>query len=221
MEQGTGKTITALELCRLRLEAGKISHILWLCPCSTKQNLKDELIKQAPREILERTTICGIETLSRSIHANSYLRLLTEREHCYLVVDESLLIKNPYAYRTQNIDYLSSHCDYKLILNGMPISKNQADLYAQFHILDWRILGYKTYWSFAANHIEFDPEIPQKIIRCLNTDYLARKISPYTVQVTKKDCLVLPDKSYSVNYFSLTRKQNEHYNQVADVLLFT
>lgn len=93
MEQGTGKTITALELCRLRLEAGKISHILWLCPCSTKQNLKDELIKQAPREILERTTICGIETLSRSIHANSYLRLLTEREHCYLVVDESLLIK--------------------------------------------------------------------------------------------------------------------------------
>ena len=220
MEQGTGKTITALELCRLRLEAGKISHILWLCPCSTKQNLKDELIKQAPREILERTTICGIETLSRSIHANSYLRLLTEREHCYLVVDESLLIKNPYAYRTQNIDYLSSHCEYKLILNGMPISKNQADLYAQFHILDWRILGYKTYWSFAANHIEFDPEIPQKIIRCLNTDYLARKISPYTVQVTKKDCLVLPDKSYSVNYFSLTRKQNEHYNQVADVLLF-
>ena len=106
------------------------------------------------------------------------------------MVDESLLIKNPYAYRTQNIDYLSSHCDYKLILNGMPISKNQADLYAQFHILDWRILGYKTYWSFAANHIEFDPEIPQKIIRCLNTDYLARKISPYTVQVTKKDCLV-------------------------------
>ena len=121
MEQGTGKTITALELCRLRLEAGKISHILWLCPCSTKQNLKDELIKQAPREILERTTICGIETLSRSIHANSYLRLLTEREHCYLVVDESLLIKNPYAYRTQNIDYLSSHCEYKLILNGRPI----------------------------------------------------------------------------------------------------
>lgn len=68
----------------------------------------------------------------------------------------------------------------------MPISKNQADLYAQFHILDWRILGYKTYWSFAANHIEFDPEIPQKIIRCLNTDYLARKISPYTVQGDQK-----------------------------------
>jgi len=71
MEQGTGKTITALELCRLRLEAGKVTHILWLCPCSTKQNLKDELIKQSPREMLEKITICGIETLSRSLHANS------------------------------------------------------------------------------------------------------------------------------------------------------
>ena len=136
------------------------------------------------------------------------------------MVDESLLIKNPYAYRTQNIDRLSSRCEYKLILNGMPISKNQADLYAQFHVLDWRILGYKTYWSFAANHIEFDPEIPQKIIRCLNTDYLARKISPYTVQVTKKDCLVLPDKRYTINYFPLTPEQNAHYNSVADTLLF-
>ena len=57
------------------------------------------------------------------------------------------------------------------------VSYTHLDLYAQFHVLDWRILGYKTYWSFAANHIEFDPEIPQKIIRCLNTDYLARKIS--------------------------------------------
>ena len=220
MEQGTGKTITALELCRLRLEAGKVTHILWLCPCSTKQNLKDELIKQSPREMLEKITICGIDPLSRSLHANSYLQLLTEREACYLVVDESLLIKNPYAYRTQNIDRLSSRCEYKLILNGMPISKNQADLYAQFHVLDWRILGYKTYWSFAANHIEFDPEIPQKIIRCLNTDYLARKISPYTVQVTKKDCLVLPDKRYTINYFPLTPEQNAHYNSVADTLLF-
>lgn len=161
-----------------------------------------------------------LKTLSRSLHANSYLQLLTEREACYLVVDESLLIKNPYAYRTQNIDRLSSRCEYKLILNGMPISKNQADLYAQFHVLDWRILGYKTYWSFAANHIEFDPEIPQKIIRCLNTDYLARKISPYTVQVTKKDCLVLPDKRYTINYFPLTPEQNAHYNSVADTLLF-
>lgn len=143
MEQGTGKTITALELCRLRLKAGKVTHILWLCPCSTKQNLKDELIKQSPREMLEKITICGIETLSRSLHANSYLQLLTEREACYLVVDESLLIKNPYAYRTQNIDRLSSRCEYKLILNGMPISKNQADLYAQFHVLDWRILAIK------------------------------------------------------------------------------
>ena len=57
----------------------------------------------SPREMLEKITICGIETLSRSLHANSYLQLLTEREACYLVVDESLLIKN--SLRLQDTEH--------------------------------------------------------------------------------------------------------------------
>lgn len=36
MEQGTGKTITTLEIARIRLEKEKINHIIWLCPCSVK-----------------------------------------------------------------------------------------------------------------------------------------------------------------------------------------
>ena len=38
MEQGTGKTRTALELVQIRLNKGKIDHVLWLCPCSVKEN---------------------------------------------------------------------------------------------------------------------------------------------------------------------------------------
>ncbi len=219
MEQGTGKTITALELCRLRLEAGKVDHILWLCPCSTKQSVKEEIQKQAPPRLRHAVTLCGIETLSRSIRVNDYLLLLTERFRCYLVVDESLLVKNPYTYRSQNVERLSSRCRYKLILNGMPISRNEADLYAQFRILDWRILGYQSYWSFAANHLEWRDGGPVRG-KCRNTDYLARKIAPYTVQFLKRDCLALPDKHYDVSYFQLTDGQREHYNEVADALLF-
>jgi len=220
MEQGTGKTITALELCRLRLEAGKVDHILWLCPCSTRQNLLNELKKQAPGQLLAQITICGMETLSHSIRVNDYLLKLVTQKHCYLVVDESLLVKNPNTYRTQNVERLAGCCTYKLILNGMPISRNEADLYAQFRILDWRILGYRSYWSFAANHIEYSHTTPQKITRCLNTEYLARKIEPYTVSILKKDCLKLPEKNYYVDYFELTRAQRQHYNEVADILLF-
>lgn len=220
MEQGTGKTITALELCRLRLASGKVDHILWLCPCSTKQSLMSEIKKQSPHALLSVITICGIETLSHSTRTNEYLLQLVHKSRCYLIVDESLLIKNPYTYRTQHIERLAECCTYKLILNGTPISKNEADLYAQFRILDWRILGYRSYWSFAANHIEFSETTPGLISRCLNIDYLSRKIEPYTVQILKKDCLILPDKSYHIDYFDLTKDQRNHYNEVADTLLF-
>ena len=45
MEQGTGKTITALELIRLRLERKKVNKVIWLCPCSAKSNTKEDLRK--------------------------------------------------------------------------------------------------------------------------------------------------------------------------------
>ena len=106
-----------------------------------------------------------------------------------------------------------------MILNGTPISKNEADLYAHMYLLDWRILGYRSYWAFAANHIEYDPKVPGKIVRCLNTEYLARTIAPYSYEVRKKDCLVLPDKRESCIPFRMTNEQWEHYEAVADQLL--
>lgn len=220
MEQGTGKTITALELCRIRKDAGKVEKLLWLCPCSAKKNIKDEIIKHAPREMLKDIVICGIESLSSSTRTNVYLRDLVKSYKCFLVVDESLLIKNPKAYRTTNITALAAECTYKLILNGTPISRNEADLYSQFYILDWRILGYHSYWSFAANHLEYDPVIPKKVIRSLNTDYLAKKIEPYVFQIKKEECLTLPSKQYSYYYLDLTEEQAEHYQEIADKLLF-
>ena len=50
MEQGTGKTRTALELIRRRWESGKIDCVLWLCPCGTKENLKENISFHASDE---------------------------------------------------------------------------------------------------------------------------------------------------------------------------
>lgn len=217
MEQGTGKTITALEIARSRLEAGKINSVVWLCPCSAKGNIKREIIKHCPDEMLKVFTICGIETLSSSIRAVSYLLNLSENKRCFLIVDESLLIKNPRAYRTENILKIGENCEYRMILNGTPVSRNEADLFSQFFLLDWRILGYKSYWSFAANHLEYDDH--GKLRRVLNTDFLAKKIAPYTYQVKKEDCVKLPDKNYSTYHFYLTDEQEKEYSRVAEILL--
>ena len=218
MEMGTGKTRVALELINIRLQKDRIDHVIWLCPCSVKENLKRDIIKHTGEE-QECITICGIETLSSSIKANSYLLDLVKNKRCYLIVDESNLVKNHKAKRSQNIIRLAEYCTYKLILNGTPVTKNEADLFTQWYILDWRVLGYKSYWSFAANHLEYDDK--GKIRRCLNVDYLVEKIGPYSYQVKKEECLDLPPKTYEKVYYELTNEQYEHYLNVADELMFS
>lgn len=217
MEQGTGKTITTLEIARIRYESGRINSVIWLCPCSAKENIKNEILKQCPPSLSKIFTICGIESLSTSIRANEYLFKLACEKKCFLVIDESLLIKNPRAYRTAHITKISEKCPYKIILNGTPISRNEADLYAQFYLLDWRILGYRSYWSFSANHLEYDDY--GRIRRVLNTDALAEKISPYTFQILKKDCIILPPKKHHTYGFHLTNEQSEFYDYAASILL--
>lgn len=219
MEMGTGKTRTALEFATYRLEKGKIQDIVWLCPCSTKTNLKKEIIKHCG-SLWDNIHICGIETLSTSVRENARLLKIVQTRDCFLIVDESNLVKNPATLRTINITRLAQHCPYRMILNGTPVSRNYADLYAQWFLLDWRILGYRSYWSFAANHIEYDRNNPKRIVRCLNVDYLTEKIAPYSYQIRKEECLSLPDKTYGTHYFDLTDAQYDHYLEIAEIMLF-
>lgn len=217
MEMGTGKTRTALELIAQRINSGKVSQVLWLCPYSVKRDLPELLSEHI--EDLSSILICGIETLSSSLATYRKLMEYVEQAPTYLVVDESLLIKNPFTYRTKHIIEISKKCTYKLILNGTPITKNEADLFSQWYVLDWRILGYQSYYSFAANHLEMDRDITNKVVRVLNTDYLARKIAPYTYECSKSSVLKLPDKYYHSYAFDLTKEQEQHYDEVSEILI--
>lgn len=218
MEMGTGKTRTALELIKRRLDAGKVQQVLWLCPYSVQRDLP-ELLSEHAEEFQNEIRIAGIESLSNSERIFRDLMEYVSAAPTFLVVDESLLVKNPFAYRTQHVVDISMRCTYKLILNGTPISRNEADLFAQWYILDWRILGYRSYYSFAANHLEIDVAHPGRVQRVLNKGYLAQKIAPYTYECQKEDVLDLPRKRYHSKGFSLTEEQNEHYAEISNELL--
>ena len=218
MEMGTGKTRTALELIQRRLLAGKVRQVLWLCPYAVQRDLP-ELLSEHAEDFQGVIRIAGIESLSGSIRLAAELLAYVKAAPTYLVVDESLLVKNPFAYRTQRVIEISKQCAYKLILNGTPVSRNEADLFAQWYVLDWRILGYQSYYSFSANHLEMDAERPGRVVRVLNTDYLARKIAPYTFQCSKDDVLRLPAKVAYNRPFYLTDEQEEHYAEASETLL--
>lgn len=218
MEMGTGKTRTMLELIKLRLDKNKVNHVLWLCPCTVKESLKSELKKHLVNYDEKLFTICGIETLSSSIKTNVELRNLVETKKVYLIVDESTKVKNFNALRTQNIISLAEKCEYKAVLNGTPITKNEADLFSQFYILDSRILGYSSFYTFARYHITYDSCIPNKIKSIKYVDYITTRIAPYVFEVKKNDCLNLKNKFFFKKTFWLTSEQENHYQEIANKL---
>lgn len=112
--------------------------VVWLTPFQTQQNLAEEIKLCGGLYNLE---ICGIETLSSS--DRTYLRLRDKLVNgsYFLVVDESFKIKNNGAKRTQRILELSRLCEYKLVLNGTPITRNLLDIWSQFEFLCPKILN--------------------------------------------------------------------------------
>lgn len=135
MEPGTGKTRAALELVK---SVPQCDYYLWLTPFQTKANLKAELDRWGSSE----THIAGIESLSNSDRL--YLELMTKLNSArspFIVVDESLKIKNWDAKRTQRIIELGKLAEYKLVLNGTPLSRNLLDIWAQMEFLSPKILG--------------------------------------------------------------------------------
>ena len=217
-EMGTGKTRMTLEIIQKRLNAGKIDRVLWLCPCSIRKSIHDDITYHCgsfPDEI----RIDGIESLSSSIRLFTELSQYVTGFRVMLVVDESNLVKNPKAIRTQNVTRIAEQCPYRMILNGTPVSRSEADLFSQWYLLDWRILGYRSYYSFAANHLEMDPSIPGKVRRTLNTDYLVEKIAPYSFQIAKADCFELPMKHYSKLSYRMSDRQRHYYYDITDRLI--
>ena len=218
MPMGTGKTRTMLQIIKNKLDKGKFEKVIWLCPCSAKENINKDFKKHI-KSGLDIFLIAGIESLSSSIRLNSFLLEYVKKYKCMLVVDESLKIKNVRAIRSTNIIRLGGYCKYKFILNGTPISRDEKDIFGQWYFLDWRILGYKSEHTFNRNHVLEVDGRNGKYFKMVNVDYITRKIAPYTYQIKKEEAITLPKKIYKDVYFDLDVIHYEKYIEIAEYLI--
>lgn len=134
MEAGTGKTRATIELIR----AANADYVLWVTPFQTKLNLSREIKKWGGLEC----DVVGVESIQSSDRV--YLELinkLTNSVSSFIVVDESLKIKNADAKRSKRMHELAKLSTYRLILNGTPLSRNLLDLWSQMHFLSPKILN--------------------------------------------------------------------------------
>lgn len=222
MDMGTGKTLTSFEW--LRRKAHKISKVLYFCPVSVKKTIGRQMEQHttATYYIFDDKTkqeklpqadfyIIGIESMSDSDRIIFAANSLVDA-NCAVIVDESTYIKNHYAKRTEWITRIGKAAKYRMIMTGTPMSNGFKDIFSQMYFLSPLILGYNSFFSFAANHLEYSEKYPGVVRRAHDTDLLAKKMQPYVYQVKKSECLDLPEKSYSSRYYSLTGYQRMAYD---------
>jgi SNF2 family DNA or RNA helicase len=243
MDMGTGKSRTLLELARIRQE--KFDRLFWFCPCSGRDTIRQEILKHTtlteadiyvfddktsertvPRD--RRVYVIGTESMSSANRVVlAYNSLVTERS--FVAVDESQYIKGHHSKRSQRITHMSARAKYRAILTGTPFSNGAVDLYAQMSFLSPKILGYRSFWSFAQNHLEYEVKRDEfgrkrrtgRVIRTHNEDFLASKIAPYTYHVKKDECLTLPEKLYETRYCGMTSRQRMYYEQAKEEILLS
>jgi SNF2 family DNA or RNA helicase len=149
MEMGTGKTRAAMEIIR----QSDADLIIWICPFNTKQNAQTEINKWGgmPAPLI----IVGIESIQSSDRIYLDIRAsITAATNPFIVVDESIKIKNITAKRTQRLFDLGNLVQYKLILNGTPLSKSLLDIWSQMHFLSPQIIN-MSYAEFKNTFCEY------------------------------------------------------------------
>lgn len=146
MKMGTGKTRVAIELVNAITEP--VDLVVYVAPL--------RIIKPKSPEIAPITAevekwggfranavqFVGIESIQGSdrVYLQLYRRI-SESCRTVIIADESIKIKNIDAKRTQRMLTLSEMCEYKLILNGEPITKYLLDIYPQINFLSPKILN--------------------------------------------------------------------------------
>lgn len=233
MDMGLGKTRTAIELVARR--QGKYKRVVWFTLVSLMTTAVQEFKKHTnitDADIYEFDAktrpdnipcdrflyVVGLESMGASDRVVLSVAGLIDAE-TFVVVDESSYIKGHMAKRTVRITRLSEVARYRLILTGTPLSQGVVDLYAQMRFLSPKILGYGSFYSFAANHLEYSELFPGMIVRAHNTDWLAKKIAPYVYQCTKDEVADLPEKIRNTVWHRMTSRQAELYAEAKQEIL--
>jgi SNF2 family DNA or RNA helicase len=213
MEAGTGKTLSAIEL----IKKTDADYVLWFTPFQTKENLQDEINKWGDLNC----DIVGIESIQNSDRI--YLELSKKCEQAkksFIVVDESLKIKNADAKRTGRLIELSKRSEYRLILNGTPLSRNLLDLWSQMQFLSPKIMNmsYAEFKNTFCEHIKiiyhsksFGKSYEKEFIKKYhNIDYLYSIIEPFIFE--SKLSISVGQQHINIDYDLTDEEKEEHNN---------
>jgi len=231
MEQGTGKSLTAVAITGRRYLDGQIKKVLVIAPAS--------VVPVWPREFAVhgdfKTEVFALEgPVSKRIafvealkEKDALLVLVTNYEAVWrmdetllkwkpdlIICDEAQRIKTPSARQSKAIHKLGKDAKYRMILTGTPITQSPLDFYSQYKFLDPRIFG-SSFANFKARYaVEINMGSYNRIAGYKNLPELVQKAHSIAFRCTKAECLDLPETIDQVLYCELEPAARKIYEQM-------
>lgn len=243
-EMGTGKTRTALEILRARMnENKKILRTLIIGPAAVLYNWRNEIEKytKIPLEkvfVLDGSVADRIKMIrvlpKDSIFITNYegfanpklKEIFSFHPPEFLILDEAHRVKGVSAMRTKALIAISDAMNnlpvkYRMMLTGTPVLNNELDLFAQYRILDGgKRLG-KNFFQFRAQFFEdknrYMPKhshFPKWVPKASSREQLKAKIGEISMHASKDECLDLPPLVRVSVPVELSAEQKKAYNDM-------
>lgn len=221
MEAGTGKTKVAVDI----VNASPCDFVLWIGPLQTIRtgNVTNEVARQGGFNM--PCSFVGVESIggSERIYLNT-VEDLKSYEKPFVVVDESLKIKNADAKRTKRLLEIGKIVEYKLILNGTPLSRNLLDLWSQMEFLSPLILNMSlaqfknTFceWTRVTKSNGWRTYSKEYVTGYENVDYLYSLIRHY---VFKADLKLGISQHYRSKAYYIDEDSREEYARIKEIFL--
>lgn len=232
MQMGTGKTRIAIEL----VDYNKCDLLVYIAPFSTLNNIEKEFIKW---NLSTPYILIGYETIQAS--DKKYLDLLNEinNKKVFIIADESIFIKNEETKRFKRLCEIRKKCEYALILNGTPLTKNEWDLYNQMYFLSpliininrsqflttffkkitYKKVGHKenTFYKFSEVNAELLYKMIEPYIFKCDLDFSKNETSEYHYIAYKNEDNYYQEKEKKLNEYIENRKSETIVNMLTQL----
>lgn len=215
-DMGLGKTVQALTFLQHYRDKYNQLQAMVICPTTLIYNWENEIKKFTPaltyqihhggartrdKEQLKQTNV--IITTYGTLRSD--IKLLTDIEFDYVILDESQAIKNPQSKVTKAASLLEAK--NRLCLSGTPLQNNTFDIYAQMNFLNPGMLGSVEFFrNEFATPIDKFGEQDQK-------DHLKKILYPFILRRTKEQVAKdLPEKTETILFCEMEEEQRKIYD---------
>ena len=247
LEQGLGKSLTALAEFKRLVEEGEADRCIIICPNTFKKGWADEIEKHgfnfdvhifwsAKREAA--TEFCRQMHLRPPVMIFNYeaARIKTVlagmikwsiRGKTYLVVDESIQIKSNKSSQTKAVHQLAAwspytdeplNVRYVRILTGRPQTQGVVDLWGQLRAIG--LFTDKNFYAFRGTYAVMGGWKGKEVVGSKNQAQLAAYMDPVVFQAKKADWLPsLPRKDFTIRDYEMSGEQKRQYIQMEQEFL--